>query len=305
MNQGHTGTSCAQSIAELRQRKDLLRWKWDHLERAWIKPQVIVPGMTIMLRQSDGCYSGEMGWTGDKQHVPQRIEVPRAREESNDDDFFISSYWQTLQEHADSVVEELQTLLHEFSLPDAVREALSLAAIWHDAGKAHEVFQKALLGDPPEADTSQIWGKSARRGVRYERRGFRHELASALAMLKHGLPDLAAYLAAAHHGKVRLAIRSLPHETRPPDPERRHARGIWDQDELSGTMLTEALSLPPTTLDLSYMEFGDGRRGPSWLARVMSLRDDRSLGIFRLGFLEALLRIADWKASKRPVTKDA
>ncbi|MGF1453531.1 MAG: hypothetical protein ACFB21_15835, partial [Opitutales bacterium] len=55
-----------------------------------------------------------------------------------------------------------------------------------------------------------------------ERRGFRHELTSAL--LYRALPQLAdeaadralaAYLIAAHHGKVRLGLRSLPGENKP------------------------------------------------------------------------------------------
>jgi hypothetical protein len=72
---------------------------------------------------------------------------------------------------------------------------------------------------------------------RYDRKHFRHELASALAILhpQSGLRDdqldLIAYLAAAHHGKVRLSIRSLPEEKRPSDA-RRFARGIWDGDLL-------------------------------------------------------------------------
>jgi CRISPR-associated endonuclease/helicase Cas3 len=55
---------------------------------------------------------------------------------------------------------------------------------------------------------------------------------------------------------------------------------------------------PDTVLDLSYMELGEGPRGPSWLARMLSLRDDLSLGPFRLAFLEGLLRAADWRASQ-------
>ncbi|NIP67094.1 hypothetical protein GWN63_03420 [Candidatus Bathyarchaeota archaeon] len=52
-------------------------------------------------------------------------------------------------------------------------------------------------------------------------------------------------------------------------------------------------------LDLSPMELGISPTGePSWLDRVMRLRDREDLGLFKLGYLEALLRIADWKGSK-------
>jgi len=53
-------------------------------------------------------------------------------------------------------------------------------------------------------------------------------------------------------------------------------------------------------LDLEPMELGlsaDGR--PSWVERIIRLRDDPSLGSFRLAYLEALLRAADRRASAK------
>jgi len=78
---------------------------------------------------------------------------------------------------------------------------------WHDCGKVHPIFQVAMPAGAPRAD---IWAKSKGKMMRYQRPGFRHELSSAIAMLLNGHSDLAAYLVAAHHGKVRLSIRSLP-----------------------------------------------------------------------------------------------
>ena len=46
------------------------------------------------------------------------------------------------------------------------------------------------------------------------------------------------------------------------------------------------------------MELGENETtGPSWLSRMLTLRDDPGSGVFRLAFLEALLRVADWRAS--------
>jgi CRISPR-associated endonuclease/helicase Cas3 len=113
----------------------------------------------------------------------------------------------------------------------------------------------------------------------------------------HPERDLVAYLIAAHHGKVRLSIRSLPEEKpTPPDLDRLFARGIWDRDQLPAVPLGE-LTVAPVTLDLSIMQMGDGPSGPSWLSRMIALRD--RLGPFRLAYYEALLRVADQNASAK------
>jgi CRISPR-associated endonuclease/helicase Cas3 len=110
---------------------------------------------------------------------------------------------------------------------------------------------------------------------------------------------LAAYLAAAHHGKVRLSIRSLPNELRPNDG-RRFARGVWDGDELPETNLGGEIVAPAITLSLEPMELGlctdppfEGQ--PSWAERMIRVRDE--LGPFSLAYLEAIVRAADMRAS--------
>jgi CRISPR-associated endonuclease/helicase Cas3 len=124
--------------------------------------------------------------------------------------------------------------------------------------------------------------------------------------MQHGQSDLICYLIACHHGKVRVSLRSLPTE-RPPknsageeDPSIRHARGIWEGDALPLIDLGSGIVVPATTLTLRYMELGDDETtGPSWLARVLALRDAADLGPFRLAFLEGLVKCADERASRR------
>ena len=59
-------------------------------------------------------------------------------------------------------------------------------------------------------------------------------------------------------------------------------------------METPLGTLRPVTLDLATMKLG---ADDSWTDAAAGLRDDAELGPFRLGFLEALLRVADWRAS--------
>ncbi len=305
----HRDELCKVPVYAIRQIGDYPKWRWDHLDKQWNRiysADEIYPGLILLLDSARGGYSREMGWTGNKADIPDLVPSPADPAEGNDDDPYTATGWLKLADHTEDVVQTVNHLLKKLEISnDSIREALKIAARWHDAGKAHPVFQQALRTEDEAASDSEIWGKTANRNISYERKGFRHELASGIAMLENGLPDLAAYLAVAHHGKVRLSIRSLPHEQYPPNPETRFARGIWEGDVLPEADLGGGVKLPETLLDLSYMSLGEGQKGPSWLSRSIALRDDPEIGPFRLAFLEAILRVADWRASSERLTSDA
>jgi CRISPR-associated endonuclease/helicase Cas3 len=168
-----------------------------------------------------------------------------------------------------------------------------MAALHHDWGKAHPVFQATVN---PEG-RAELLAKSKTQG-KHARRRFRHELASALALLQTRAPDLAAYLVAAHHGKVRLSIRALPDEDKSENAGAKFARGVHDGDRLPEVQLGDVVR-PALTLDLEPMLLGQSAAGePSWMERMLSLRDE--IGVFRLAYLEALMVAADWRASAEP-----
>jgi CRISPR-associated endonuclease/helicase Cas3 len=296
---------CSVPVPDLRdwlKKEGHTAWRWDHVVRRWIRatPGAVFPGLVLLLRSGDGGYHSKLGWTG-KEKTPVQPWAATGYAEANDDDRLSEQRtWMSLVEHTDGVVAELIRLLESPGADSvASRAELLSAARWHDAGKAHPVFQQAI---PEGPRSGAIWAKSGLPMRRYGRPGFRHELASALGMLELGMSSLAVYLVAAHHGKVRLSIRSLPHEHAPEgDPVRRFARGIWQGDRLPACDLGGGVLMPETILDLTYMELGeDDRTGPSWLSRMLALRDAPELGPFRLGFLETLLRVADWRASGAP-----
>ncbi|MEI7938218.1 MAG: CRISPR-associated endonuclease Cas3'', partial [Verrucomicrobiota bacterium] len=298
----------------------LTAYTWDPLEERWDPATHVHAGGTYLLDTRAGGYSSELGWTGvladPKQEstwvkplLDERSNVPVGGYAGNESSFL--RCWVSLADHTQHVEEQTDALLNALVASGLLTEdcanALRTAARWHDIGKAHAAFEAMLVaGD--ESRRGTLWAKSGKNTGRCTRRHFRHELASALTWLQAGSldqpeRDLVAYLIAAHHGKVRLSIRSLPGEEPPSGspPETRLARGILDGDEIP-TKAFVALSLEapshsrPLKLDLGLMEMGsDSVRGPSWLARMLTLRD--RLGLFPLAYLETLLRAADGRAS--------
>ncbi len=177
------------------------------------------------------------------------------------------------------------------------RAAIVTAARWHDVGKAHPAFQERMT-EPVRPDDALL-AKASRYDRKKGRPYFRHELASALAYLHQNGDaegaDLAAYLIAAHHGKVRLSLRALPQESAPAGVLR-FARGVHEGDGLPAVDLGDGTRSNPVSLSLGLMELGDSEtQGLSWAARTERLLEDHKP--FRLAWLESLVRIADWRAS--------
>lgn len=288
-------------------------WRWNFLDARWdnADTNTIFPGQVYLVHAAAGGYSPERGWDrkskGTVQPILRTAGFSVNSPDANDmDPLSQINGWQTIAEHTEEVCQAIDGILKQLDFNQQEICALRFAARWHDRGKAHQVFQAALPDGAPPA--GQLWAKAPANGWKpYNRRRFRHELASALAVLDprndlvpDELRNLIAYLVAAHHGKVRLSIRSLPNEDRPGKVSR-FARGVWDDDKLPRTDLGGGIIAPEVTLSLEPMELGLCEQPPfmgcpSWVERMLLLRD--TWGPFRLAYLEAVLRAADMRVSR-------
>lgn len=319
---------CSVPLADGKHLEERGAWRYDHLDGRWVtcRRRDLRPGMVLIVDSTRGGYDAELGWVRTHKAVVDPVAEEASADGLGDDngvgDDPVSmrrSRWLGLRKHLADVEAEAATILGSLRpsglAPGHVDAAITAARL-HDAGKAHPVFQDTLANTIRGADEARAaseagspWAKSAGSGVsRHERRYFRHELASALMLLGEGSaaldgvsePDLVLYLVAAHHGRVRLGFRSLPGEVAPPDRQGAAiALGVVDGDDVPAVEIPGML-LPPTHLDLSVMQLGAAVDGsPSWVQRMMPLRDRIDLGPFRLGFLEAVVRMADWRASAK------
>ncbi len=331
---------CPVPIGQLRELwgprgRDVTVWRFDHLDQGWVRcrrADDIRPGAVLVMRAGDGCYDPQVGWDpasrapvpGASRHLALAEDPARGDTATDSDPATFGKEWVELLRHLEEVAAYVGRLVGELrpeGLGPDLLEAAVMAGRLHDVGKAHDAFQAMLVsGLDHEASVARPaggpWAKSDHGGGSYakDRRHFRHELVSALALLGQGRPlleglaepELVIYLVAAHHGRVRVGIRSLPGDGRPlEEPDRLAALGVWDHDGL-GEVTVPGGVIPAQELDLTVMELGTGEGGrSSWGELALCLRDRADVGPFRLGFLEALVRVADWQVSSGKGMPDA
>lgn len=196
---------------------------------------------------------------------------------------------------------DVRTLARQYAealgFPTHVAQDLALAAWFHDVGKADPRFQRWLVGggeptrEPVLAKSAE--GASTRRERQAAREragypaGYRHELLS-LAMVEHHGDaldqahdrDLVLHLVASHHGWCR----PFP----PPVADAAELRVQWQHDE---HLLTAT-----TSHQLARLDSGVAPRFWALVARY---------GWWGLAWLEAVLRLADHRASEQRTPEEA
>lgn len=293
-------------------------WRFDHIEEDWVRCRSddVRPGMVIVADVGAGGYRSDTGWSRTSTDPVEPVDVdapPGDCELAADSGTIGRKRWVSLADHSADVAAEVERLLQTLD-PPTVSSDMRVAAVragqLHDIGKAHPTFEASLekLVTDEHRDRAAAagppWAKSASTAaLRHDPRHFRHELVSALVLLGDGAgaldgydeSDLVVFLVAAHHGWVRLGVRSLPDESERPGAA--VVLGVVDGDHVPAIDLGD-LTILASRIDLSVIQLGTGADGsPSWSRRMLALRDRHDLGPFRLGFLEALVRIADGRAS--------
>jgi CRISPR-associated endonuclease/helicase Cas3 len=252
-------------------------WVWDDKAEVWSKGIKPSDACYVCCDRTVGGYSESMGFTGNPKDVPPvlqlSLKVNQTIQWRKSQDVTLKVHSMDAHDFAREICQTLSSTLDMDSKNLVIR-----AAHLHDWGKAHPQFQEGC-GAPGE-----IWAKRNSGFRRYTRSGFRHELASAIALLIHDETasfDL-VYMIAAHHGKCRIQIANFDFM-----PNQVGLRGIKAGDILPAIDLGKGEMMP--SIALSAIEPAD------WYCNAQDLLDSR--GAFRLSFLETIVRVADWRAS--------
>ncbi|MEE1785595.1 CRISPR-associated endonuclease Cas3'' [Streptomyces sp. SP17BM10] len=277
---------CPVPLGELRRLPAGRAWLRDALDGRWrpARPQDLRPGVRVLLDAGAGGYLPDLGWSPESPApVPCEALGPRTPG-------YGCAAWIGLDQHLQETAEEAALLLTALpELPTELGEAVVGAARYHDLGKCHDAFQEKLRAgrtDPPAGLLAKSRnGTDPLPPYRPARPYFRHELVSALLLWHGGHHPLVTYLAAAHHGHVRLTVR-------PCGDEAPLLLGVADGDRTPPVDLSTGEHFPARTLRTAGFP-------QAWAERALALRDAPALGPFRLAFLETLVRVADWRASAR------
>ena len=174
------------------------------------------PSLDVSCRYGERLRTWENQWPGREWKLVQRIDLG---EEDNEESRVWSWYeraWggdgeaqQTshtvyLDHHLNDVETLAVAMAKSLGLPPELREAVGIAARWHDRGKARRAWQNAAGNDESRPVAKQL-------EKAFSRAGFRHELASLVDIqadpdflkMAKDQREIIQHMIAAHHGRAR------------------------------------------------------------------------------------------------------
>lgn len=183
----------------LRLLDDKRAWHWDWLDGEWklVDRAALIPGAIICVASDSGGYRLERGFDPDSKDPVPPLPItppPTAQDDADDledtEELSAATLYKTIATHNAEVGDEANRIAKSL-VPERLRALLVLAGRWHDLGKAHPAFQSVIRDRGPYAGRSDLakapkdaWQQPClyRSADGETRRGFRHELASCLAL---------------------------------------------------------------------------------------------------------------------------
>lgn len=173
-------------------------WIWDWIDGEWkiAERAALLPGVVVCVAADTGGYREDRGFDPESKDSVSVLSAPEpAAQDAADDledteELSATPGYRTIATH-NTEVGELAMQLAENLVPKRLAELVALAGRWHDLGKAHPAFQ-AIIKDRGPYEARVDLAKAPRgswqtpceyRSADGEKRpGFRHELASCLAL---------------------------------------------------------------------------------------------------------------------------
>lgn len=188
-------------------------WIWDWLDGQWVNVNraALLPGTVVCVASQCGGYRADAGFSPESVEAVNVFsaesslgtESGRSQGDTCQDDDSLSKveHWKTIACHSDEVRSFVGNIARCIELSNDLGQLLELAAEWHDVGKCHPAFQGKIrsdMGKPARCDLAkaprEYWfartvasatvdgTNNVRFGDIDRRPGFRHELASVLAL---------------------------------------------------------------------------------------------------------------------------
>jgi CRISPR-associated endonuclease/helicase Cas3 len=197
-------------------------WVWDWIEGEWkvAERAALIPGAVVCVAADTGGYRADRGFDPESSALVAVLSEPLqeaqdAADDLEDSEKLSAAAYKTIATH-NAEVGELATQITSSLVPKRCAELLALAGRWHDLGKAHPAFQAIIQRRGPYQERADLakapdgaWQTPClyRTASGETRRGFRHELASCLALfavLRRYEPTHPALL-----GSCREALRLI------------------------------------------------------------------------------------------------
>jgi CRISPR-associated endonuclease/helicase Cas3 len=174
-------------------------WVWDWIDGNWkvAERAALIPGAVVCVAADTGGYRDERGFDPESNKAPVTVlnPLPPEAQDTADDledneELSAAAAYKTIATH-NVEVGQLATRIAAGIVPSRTVELIELAGRWHDFGKAHPAFQAVIEARGPHqarVDLAKAPANAWQQPCRYRsadgetRRGFRHELASCLAL---------------------------------------------------------------------------------------------------------------------------